>query len=128
MADRYAEETQRIGRLLLRLAEWKGVSVRSLERKMGVSTSVFRNALVGRGTLTWRHVLMITDALGIEWSEFYKLAATPEEDAVPGSAPEMPDMEDAPAEASDVELEQRMRRILARMLLGEAGPPDPSKD
>lgn len=57
------------------------MSIRSLEKSMGVGDSVFNKVLKGKTTLQFRHVLMICDALGVGWRElfadFYGLGPSP---------------------------------------------------
>ncbi|MEA2561316.1 MAG: hypothetical protein QOH06_2820 [Acidobacteriota bacterium] len=72
--DRYEEEALRLVRVLASLAREKRVSVRSLEKKMGVGDSVFAKVLRGRITPQVRHVLMIADALEVGWSELFARA------------------------------------------------------
>ncbi|HEX6861836.1 MAG TPA: hypothetical protein VF414_03415 [Thermoanaerobaculia bacterium] len=72
--DRYEEEALRLVRVLASLAREKRVSVRSLEKKMGVGDSVFAKVLRGRITPQVRHVLMIADALEVGWPELFARA------------------------------------------------------
>ncbi len=72
--DRYTRETLRLVRVLDSVARSKGVSIRSLEKKMGVGDSVFNKVLKGKITLQVRHILMICDALEIPWGEFFAKA------------------------------------------------------
>lgn len=124
--DRYEQEVQRIGQLLLRIANERKVSIRSLERKMGVSTSVFRKALVGESTLTLRHILMIADGLGLEWRELFDLAYGGLGDGtflVQEAVRRRAGAEDTP---QSQEIERHVRLFLLRLLL-DAGPL-PGKD
>jgi transcriptional regulator with XRE-family HTH domain len=101
-ADRYEAEAKRLARMLATIAREKRASVRSLERKMEVGESVFSKVLRGRVTLQLRHVLMIADALEIEWSELFAKAygyAAPSRPAPPAS----------------VEEERKMIRLLLRL-------------
>ena len=75
-------ESQRLVRLLLSEARSKGVSIRSLERKVGVGDSVFAKVLSGEVTLQMRHVLLMCDGLGIEWGDFFALAYPPADEEV----------------------------------------------
>jgi transcriptional regulator with XRE-family HTH domain len=72
--DRYSLETERLVKVLAFLVKDKPASVRSLEKRMGVGDSVFAKVLKGKITLQVRHILMICDALGIEWSDFFAKA------------------------------------------------------
>ncbi|MFL6198263.1 MAG: helix-turn-helix domain-containing protein [Thermoanaerobaculia bacterium] len=72
--DRYEEEALRLVRLLSSMAKEKRVSIRSLEKKMGVGDSVFSKVLRGTIKPQVRHVLMIADALEIGWPELFAQA------------------------------------------------------
>lgn len=72
--DRYEEEALRLVRVLASIAFEKRVSVRSLEKKMGVGDSVFSKVLRGTITPQVRHVLMIADALEVGWPELFARA------------------------------------------------------
>jgi transcriptional regulator with XRE-family HTH domain len=72
--DPFSMETARLVRMLARLVRERHVSVRSLEKKMGVGDSVFSKVLKGKITLHVRHILMICTALGIEWKDFFATA------------------------------------------------------
>jgi transcriptional regulator with XRE-family HTH domain len=80
-ADRVDAEVSRLVGLLAAQVEDKRVSVRSLEKKMGVADSLFNKILKGKITLQVRHVLMICSALEIDWKDFfagaYGFATTP---------------------------------------------------
>ncbi|HEY3567283.1 MAG TPA: helix-turn-helix transcriptional regulator [Thermoanaerobaculia bacterium] len=79
--ERYAAECRRLVEMLQDLARSRRMSIRSMEKAMGVGDSVFNKVLKGKITLQFRHVLMICDALGIGWrelfAEFYGLGPTP---------------------------------------------------
>ena len=100
--DRYEEEALRLVRVLASLAREKRVSVRSLEKKMGVGDSVFAKVLRGRITPQVRHVLMIADALEVGWPELFARAY--------GLAVPRPARETAPAD-----LEEHMIGLLLRL-------------
>jgi transcriptional regulator with XRE-family HTH domain len=99
--DRYEEEALRLVRVLATLAAERRVSVRSLEKKMGVGDSVFSKVLKGKITLQVRHVLMIADALEIGWRDLFARAYG----LVPALAP--------PADSR--EEESRMVQLLLRL-------------
>lgn len=99
--DRYEEEALRLVQVLASLAAERRVSVRSLEKKMGVGDSVFSKVLKGKITLQVRHVLMIADALEIGWRDLFARAYG----LVPAPAP--------PADAK--EEESRMVLLLLRL-------------
>jgi transcriptional regulator with XRE-family HTH domain len=116
-ADPFAAETSRLVQVLADLVKEKRVSVRSLEKAMGVGDSVFSKVLKGRITLNVRHVLMICTALGIEWRDFFARAyGLTGADAPPATGP-LPD---------DVQLEEKMIRILTRLGVLPAQAPDGS--
>lgn len=102
-ADRYEAEAKRLIQVLATLVQEKRASVRGLERKMGVGESVFSKVLRGRVTLQVRHVLMLADALEIEWSELFGRAYGL-------AAPSRP----VPA-LQDEEGERKMIRLLLRL-------------
>ena len=74
MADRYTEEALRLAGMLKTLAKSKRRSIRSLEQQMGVGTSIFDKVLKGDVPLRVRHVLMIAEALEMDWAEFFQMA------------------------------------------------------
>jgi len=112
--------------MLKTLAKSKRRSVRSIEQQMGVGTSIFHKVLKGDVTLHVRHVLMIADALGIDWAEFFHMAY-PRAGAAPAAGGdsllgdlsralgEEPAMEEAEAEVSDAEFEERVKRVLNQL-------------
>jgi transcriptional regulator with XRE-family HTH domain len=102
--DPFAVETARLVQVLAGLVKSQRVSVRSLEKKMGVGDSVFSKILKGKITLQMRHVLMICTALGIDWKDFFARAYNL--DGTPAEPAPLPD---------DAELERRMIPILARL-------------
>jgi transcriptional regulator with XRE-family HTH domain len=112
--DRYQQETQRLAAILRDEIRSHGVSIRSLEQKMGVGNSVYQKVLCGKITMTVGHLLQIADALGLEWLELFRRAYL-------GPVP--------PAEVSAVagidELEARVLEILHRHgVLPDAAPED----
>ena len=122
MADKYTEEALRLAGMLKTLAKSKRRSVRSLEQRMGVGTSIFHKVLKGDVTLQLRHLLMIADALEIDWAEFFHLAY-PRASAAPaatggsllgdlhralGEKPEEPEIPDA-------EFEAKVKRVLIHL-------------
>ncbi|HEX3530065.1 MAG TPA: helix-turn-helix transcriptional regulator [Thermoanaerobaculia bacterium] len=84
--DPFSLETARLVEILARLVRDQHVSVRSLEKKMGVGDSVFSKVLKGKITLHVRHILMICTALGIEWKDFFTAAYGPASAATPQNA------------------------------------------
>ncbi len=125
VADKYAEEALRLATLLKSLAKTKGRSIRSIEQQMGVGTSIFHKVLKGEVTLHVRHLLMIADALGVDWAEFFHLAypRRPSISAADGSV--MEDVEAALGGGFDEEspeFDERVKRVLLQLgLIGETG-------
>ena len=72
--ERYQREALRLAAILRREIRRKGVSIRSLEQKMGVGNSVYQKVLGGKITMTLGHLLQIADALELEWPELFHLA------------------------------------------------------
>lgn len=99
--DRYQRETQRLAAILREEIRSQGVSIRSLEQKMGVGNSVYQKVLCGKITMTVGHFLQIADALGLEWLELFRRAYL-------GPVPS------AEAPAGVDELEARVLEILHR--------------
>jgi transcriptional regulator with XRE-family HTH domain len=79
--ERYDAECRRLVEMLLDFAQSRRTSIRSMEKAMGVGDSVFNKVLKGKVTLQFRHILMICDALGVGWrdffADFYGLGPTP---------------------------------------------------
>ena len=73
-ADPFDAEVARLVAVLAAKVKGEDVSVRSLEKKMGVADSLFNKILKGKITLQVRHVLMICAAAGIEWKDFFSEA------------------------------------------------------
>jgi transcriptional regulator with XRE-family HTH domain len=90
-------EGQRLVRLLLAEARSREISIRSLERKVGVGDSVFAKVLSGKVTVQLRHILLMCDGLGLEWKDFFALAYPPG------------------AEKADEELDHKIHRYLIRV-------------
>ena len=122
MADRYTEETLRLAGMLKTLAKSKRRSIRSLEQQMGVGTSIFHKVLKGDVTLHVRHLLMIADALEIDWAEFFHMAY-PRASAAPAASGDslLGDLnralgeEPAGEEISDADFEERVKRVLLHL-------------
>lgn len=123
VADKYSEEALRLATLLKSLAKTKGRSIRSLEQQMGVGTSIFHKVLKGEVTLHVRHLLMIADALDIDWAEFFHLAYPRRPSVAEGTV--MEDVEAALEEGfdeEDPEFDERVKRVLLQLgLIGEVG-------
>ena len=124
MRDKYSEEALRLAGMLKTLAKSKRRSIRSIEQQMGVGTSIFHKVLKGDVTLHVRHVLMIADALGIDWAEFFHMAYPRAGAALAASGDSLLGdlnraLGDAPAaegaEISDADFEERVERVLVRL-------------
>ncbi|HEY0553015.1 MAG TPA: helix-turn-helix transcriptional regulator [Thermoanaerobaculia bacterium] len=102
--DRYSAEAQRLAAILRDEIRNQGVSIRSLEQRMGVGNSVYQKVLGGKITMTLGHLLQIADALGLEWLELFRRA-------YPGAAA-LP--VEAPVAAEPNEFEERVLEILRR--------------
>jgi transcriptional regulator with XRE-family HTH domain len=100
--ERYQHEALRLAAILRREIRRQGVSIRSLEQKMGVGNSVYQKVLGGKITMTLAHLLQIADALGLEWPELFRMAYL-------GSAQLA---EAPPAEAED--FDQKVMDVLRR--------------
>ena len=72
--ERYQREAQRVAAILRQEIRRQGVSIRSIEQKMGVGNSVYQKVLGGKVTMTLGYLLQIADALGLEWPEFFRKA------------------------------------------------------
>lgn len=121
MADRYTEEALRLAGMLKTLAKSKRRSIRSLEHQMGVGTSIFHKVLKGDVTLQLRHLLMIADALEVDWTEFFQMAY-PRASAPTAAHGDslLGDLDRAlgepvEREISDAEFEERVKRVLSHL-------------
>ncbi|HEX3556152.1 MAG TPA: hypothetical protein VIA62_23275 [Thermoanaerobaculia bacterium] len=108
--SRYQQETTRLASLLREEIRRQGVSIRSLEQKMGVGNSIFQKVLTGRIKMTLEHLLEITNALDLDWTAFFRLA-------YPGSP------EGKPSKAAD-ELEEKVLAVLRRYGVVPQHPPE----
>jgi transcriptional regulator with XRE-family HTH domain len=123
MTDRYSEETLRLAGMLKTLAKSQRRSIRSIEQQMGVSTSIFHKVLKGDVTFHIRHLLMILDALEIDWAEFFHIAypragATPaaSDDSLLGDLDRaLGVLEPAAEEISDARFAERVRQVLTHL-------------
>jgi transcriptional regulator with XRE-family HTH domain len=99
---RYQQEAQRLAALLRGEIQRQGVSIRSLEQKMGVGNSVYQKVLGGKISMTLGHLLQMADALGLDWSDLFRMAYPG-----PSQTPE------APAAEGD-DFDQRVMDVLRR--------------
>ena len=102
MSDRYETEERRIEQALAVFIRDSDLSVRAVERRAGVSYTLFHKVLTGRVALRFRHILQILDTLHISWTKFFQ-ACYPT-----GASPE------------DKDLEEKVRRALVNLLLEES--------
>lgn len=102
MPDRYEAEERRIAEALAGAIRDSDASVRAVERRAGVSYTLFHKVLSGRVALRFRHILLILDALQVNWTRFFQ-ACYP-----PGVSPE------------DKSLEDKVRRALVSIILEES--------
>jgi transcriptional regulator with XRE-family HTH domain len=107
----YRLEGRRLADILREEIRRQGVSIRSLEKKMGVGNSVYQKVLNSKITMTLEHLLQIADALGMEWSELFRRAYLPS--AQPGEAPD----------ADTEEFDRRVLDVLRRHGLLPEGQP-----
>ena len=91
--ERYQREAQRLAAILRREIRRQGVSIRSLEQKMGVGNSVYQKVLGGKITMTLGHLLQIADALELEWTELFRMAYLPSPQPAEAPAPESEDFD-----------------------------------
>jgi transcriptional regulator with XRE-family HTH domain len=74
MADRIEEEAQRIRKLLTEELDKKRLSVRALERRLGLAVGTRRKVLNGAVGLSFRNILEILDAAEVDWGVFFRSA------------------------------------------------------
>lgn len=108
--SRYQQETARLATLLREEIRRRGVSIRSLEQKMGVGNSIFQKVLTGRIKMTLEHLLALADSLDLDWSALFSLA-------YPGPA------ENKPEKPAD-ELEEKVLAVLRRYGIVPQQPPE----
>jgi transcriptional regulator with XRE-family HTH domain len=91
--ERYQREAQRLAAILRREIKRQGVSIRSLEQKMGVGNSVYQKVLGGKITMTLGHLLQLADALGLEWTELFRMVYLSSSEPAEGPANEEEDFD-----------------------------------
>lgn len=122
--DRYESEIDRIRGLLSTLLAATHEPLRLLEKKMGLSSAGLSKILNGTVNLQLSHILLITEAAGVDPGQFFQ-AAYPRRGESKGKSPAAEEWESAlraqgslPAEArADDELKEQVREAL-RSLLG----------
>ncbi len=108
---RYQQEAQRLAAILRGEIQRQGVSIRSLEQKMGVGNSVYQKVLGGKISMTLGHLLQMADALGLDWPDLFRMA-------YPGTSPSS----EAPAAEGD-DFDQKVMDVLRRHgLLPDSAP------
>ncbi len=108
--SRYQQETTRLAALLREEIRRRGVSIRSLEQRMGVGNSIFQKVLTGRIKMTLEHFLALADSLDLDWPVLFNLA-------YPGVA------EAKPPKPED-ELEEKVLAVLRRYGIVPRQPPE----
>jgi transcriptional regulator with XRE-family HTH domain len=108
--SRYQQETTRLAALLREEIRRRGVSIRSLEQKMGVGNSIFQKVLTGRIKMTLEHLLALADSLDLDWPALFRLA-------YPGAA-------EAKAQKPADELEEKVLAVLRRYGIVPQQPPE----
>lgn len=103
MADRYDQEIERLLGLLRHEIRQRPVSIRSLEKKMGVGETLYQKVLTGKVNLTVRHLLELADALELDWGSFFLKAYAPE-----------------PPPMTDEQFDERVAAALRRLLSGRS--------
>lgn len=122
--DRYEAEIDRIRGLLSTLLAATHEPLRTLEKKMGLSSAGLSKILNGTVNLQLSHILLIVEAAGIDVGQFFQ-AAYPRRSEPKSKSPTAEEWETAlraqgnlPAETrADEELKEQVREAL-RSLLG----------
>lgn len=125
-AEAVAEaEARRLADLLALLVRVSGRSHRSIERDLGFGSAFLSKILRGDVRLQAVHILRICDVLGVDPYHFFKMAY-PKAKKPPGPVILMGRTAHGmdPVAAEDAELEERIKRIL-RKLLKEEPPAQP---
>ena len=104
MSDDIDAELDRLRHLLMAAVKERNLSLRALERQLGIKGGSTRKILKGDITLSVRHILMILKALGVPYAYFFR-AAYP----LPGD----PEMAALPSKAS---MEDALGRLLVQAL------------
>jgi transcriptional regulator with XRE-family HTH domain len=112
--SRYQQETTRLAALLREEIRRQGLSIRSLEQRMGVGNSIFQKVLSGRIKMTLEHLLAIADALDVDWPALFRLAYP-----VSAAAEDQPQ----PKKPAD-ELEEKVLAVLRRYGIVPQHPPE----
>ena len=67
------DENERILKALKTVIVGSGLTIRAVERKAGVSYTVFQKVLSGSTNLQFHHILQVLQAVGMSWTEFFNL-------------------------------------------------------
>ena len=78
MSDDIDAELDRLRQLLMAAVKERNLSLRALERQLGIKGGSTRKILKGDITLSVRHILMILKALGVPYAYFFRAVPLPE--------------------------------------------------
>ena len=87
------DENERILKTLKAVIADSGLTIRAVERKAGVSYTVFQKVLSGSTNLQFHHILEILKAIGMSWSAFFLLCYPPPQAEQPPQPTEKPKRE-----------------------------------
>jgi transcriptional regulator with XRE-family HTH domain len=136
MGDSTADDSRRLAELLAVLVRVSGRSRRSIEEEMGLGSSALSKILGGMVRLQVSHLLDILAVLEVDPAEFFHMAFPRRrlrqspllEKARPFLRPEPGDPVGGDELDELPEFEERVRRVLLQMILGDrrGRPQDPS--
>lgn len=111
MGGSIQEETERVLHALKQEIARSGLTIRAIERKAGVSYTVFQKVLAGSTSLQFHHILHILQALGLSWTQFFNQCyPQPQAEEKPPPPPRAP-TEPEPAVTMNA-VEERLRQLL----------------
>ena len=113
MSDDIDDELDRLRQLLQAVVRDSGLSVRALERKLGIKGGSTRKILKGEITLSVRHVLLILRALEMPYTSFFRTAY-----ALPGD----------PGLPTETSMEDALGRLLVKALRKQVLETDGQED
>ena len=125
------EESRRLARLLGSLLKLDHRSVRSVEQELGLGSSALGKVLNGTIRLQASHIFMVLNVLEMTPAQFFH-TVYPQKPSVHRLAQELRTAQGLPsaAEPEDPELEEKVKRILLRLLggllRGEGAGPEPA--